>query len=114
MLLDIEPEDDDGSASAEGYRVVSDTICGKSRWSIKFELIFTEPGQEEGTAWRLVYSQGATESQDEVPFQYSDATVQAKRVRLVSRAVEIYEDCETGKALQLAVWGRPGRQAKGI
>lgn len=93
-LLDC-GEDDDEPGDATGFKILSDKVVGQSRWSVISELIFTEPGQPEGEAWRTKYSSGATESQDEMPFQYAK-TVKATRVRLVEKLVKVWQ-CADGK-----------------
>lgn len=60
---------------AEGAKVISDTIYETSRWSVLHELIF----EYEGKIYRTGYSEGATEMQDESPFEY-DTTVECDEV----------------------------------
>lgn len=48
--------------------VVEDTIIGKSRWSIQHVMVF----KRDGRFYRAYYSVGATENQDEGPFEYDD------------------------------------------
>lgn len=79
----------DGDSDITGYAVVQTTLKGSSRWSLIYDLIFTEPGQEPNTAWRVHYSIGATEAQDEEPFQYRD-TVDAELVRLKPKELLIW------------------------
>lgn len=49
-------------------KVVLDTIEDTSRWSIRHRLIF----ELDGTLWEGRYQVGATEMQDESPFEYTD------------------------------------------
>lgn len=70
--------------------VISDTITGKSRWSIIHTLIFRLPDQPPGEAWRVGYSVGATESQHEAPWEWEN-TVTATLVREVERTVKVWE-----------------------
>ena len=51
------------------YEVVSD---GRSRWTINFELVIKT--LVDGRFWKARYSKGATESQDEGPFEYGSST----------------------------------------
>jgi hypothetical protein len=46
--------------------IVRDIITGKSRWSIRHELIF----KLNDKYYRTTYQEGATEYQDEQPWQY--------------------------------------------
>lgn len=48
--------------------VVRDTIVGNSRWAIQYELIF----KYDDKLYRAYYSVGATECQDETPWQDED------------------------------------------
>ena len=47
-----------------GYEVVEDVVTGTSRWSTNYRLVF----KHDGTYYETTYSRGATESQDEQPF----------------------------------------------
>lgn len=79
----------DEDADATGYAVVQETLVGSSRWSLLYDLIFTAPDQEPGTAWRARYSCGATESQDETPFQHK-TTVEAELVRCKKKELLVW------------------------
>ena len=54
------------------YEVVSNIIDGHSRWRINFELVIKT--LVDGRFWKARYSKGATESQDEGPFEYGSST----------------------------------------
>lgn len=57
---------------------VRDRIIGTRRWSLTHEFIF----RHEGKLYRAIYSAGATENQDETPFECQDE-VECKEVREV-------------------------------
>lgn len=60
----------DGYEASEGevgVKVLSDTIIEHRRWSILHELIFS---WTDGKKYRTSYSEGATELQDERPWEY--------------------------------------------
>lgn len=63
--------------------VVRDTITDTSRWSVHHELIF----KLDGKLWQTHYSEGATEYQDERPFEHESEVlcteVIAKKVTVV-------------------------------
>lgn len=59
----------------EGGEIVSRDLLESSRWSLHYELIVRFPDQPKGEAWRFRYSVGASESQDERPWQYEDEVV---------------------------------------
>lgn len=92
--------DCDEDADTTGYTVVQETLVGSSRWSLLYDLIFTAPEQEPGTAWRARYSSGATESQDETPFQYRD-TVAAELVRLKPKELLVWVGDDTNSRINM-------------
>lgn len=49
-------------------QIVRDTQVGTSRWSIIHELIF----KHDGMLYRAKYRVGATEQQDETPWEHED------------------------------------------
>jgi hypothetical protein len=53
---------------SDEYTVVEDIITGKSRWSIMHDVIFMD--NITGKYYKGDYSVGATESQDESPWEY--------------------------------------------
>lgn len=55
---------------------VSDEIVGTGRWSIDHELVF----EYEGKHYRVTYAEGATEMQDERPFEYSSNEIECQEV----------------------------------
>jgi hypothetical protein len=85
--FDVEKLRDLGLPSwCNGGSIISDRIVDKSRWTAEYELIFTLPDQEEGTAWRTYYEVGATENQDHEPWD-DEPTVRCTLVekRMVQR-----------------------------
>ncbi|HBN95102.1 MAG TPA: hypothetical protein DDZ66_02285 [Firmicutes bacterium] len=50
------------------WAALEDKIIDNSRWSIHHEIIF----EYEGKFYKTYYSVGATESQDERPWEYED------------------------------------------
>lgn len=73
-----------------GCTVISDTVIDTSRWSIIYELVFQLDGQPEDEAWCVGYSVGATERQDERPWQDED-TVEATLVKRIQKLVTVWE-----------------------
>ena len=53
-----------------GFTVVKKVITGHSRWSIIYMLVFRR--NDDGQLFGVDYSVGATEYQDEEPFQYQN------------------------------------------
>lgn len=62
QLLDILGEDD------ENFEILENEMIDKSRWSIHYNLVFKE--LDSGKLYETSYSVGATESQDERPWEY--------------------------------------------
>lgn len=50
------------------YNAIEDNIIDNSRWSIVHEIIF----EHDGKFYQTYYSVGATECQDESPWEYED------------------------------------------
>ncbi|WP_343698860.1 hypothetical protein [Caulobacter sp.] len=71
----------------ETYTLISDTIVDNGRWSIHHEMIF----QFDGLFYRTHYSIGATECQDERPFEYDGEFVTCEQVVAVEKTVTVYE-----------------------
>lgn len=51
------------------YNAEEDKVIDNSRWSINHEIIFKDT---DGKMYSTYYSVGATESQDESPWEYED------------------------------------------
>lgn len=66
--------------------IISNTIVENSRWSISHELIF----KYEDVFYRTFYSVGATEMQDESPWEYDD-DVECTEVVPVEKTIIVYE-----------------------
>ena len=84
--FDIEVLNDilDGCSPPEGYTLISDVLVDTSRWSVIYEMIFTEPNQEKDTAWSINYSRPATEQQEGQGDDFdSEATLVKKRQKVI-------------------------------
>lgn len=70
---------------------VLDEITGHSRWSVQHRRIF----RFEGKLYETTYSVGATEMQDESPYEYGGPDEECPEVVAVERLVTVYEriDC---------------------
>ena len=73
----------------ETLEKVSDTLTGKNRWSLLHSLVFRE--KTTGRFFQVGYSEGATEQQDESPFEHEADDVEVVEVRPVERTVTVYE-----------------------
>jgi hypothetical protein len=95
--------------ACEGGAIVSDKLADNNRWSIRHELIFRLPSQPDDEAWLTHYSVGATEQQDERPWEDEDE-VDAVLVREVAKLVKVWEPVRTPEEvrhdhlLEIAGW----------
>lgn len=64
---------------ADSEYVISDRVIDNDRWTIDHELLFSDPA--DGKVYRAYYRTGATELQDEAPWEY-DNTVPAEEMEL--------------------------------
>jgi hypothetical protein len=77
------------SDDPEMLKRISDRITGTGRWSIRHEMVFQD--LRTGKFYVTQYSRGATEQQDETPFQYAKDTIVCHEVRPVEKMVTVYE-----------------------
>lgn len=54
------------------YNAIEDEIVGTSRWSIHHEIVFQD---KDGKFYQTCYSEGATECQEEKPWEYKPVVV---------------------------------------
>lgn len=73
----------------EGLEVVSDTLTGRTRWSVIYTLVFRD--LTDNKYYQINYSTGATELQDERPFDNDQNTIQCHRVQPMQELVTVYK-----------------------
>jgi len=73
---------------SEDGRVLEDKITGVSRWSEQHEVIV----EYKGETYRTKYRKGATELQEEGPWDYEDEATLTK-VERVERMMPVWVDC---------------------
>jgi len=66
---------------------VDNSVYDTSRWSILYEAVVPY----EGKHYRVYYSRGATEYQDEGPFEY-DNEVELVEVKQVEKLTKVWEE----------------------
>lgn len=74
----------------KGGKIISDNIEDHSRWSVHHCIIVQFPGQDEDEAWSMHYSIGATECQDESPWEREDE-VEATLVKRQQKTITVWE-----------------------
>jgi hypothetical protein len=68
---------------------VQNALADTSRWSVHYDLVFREIAT--GKLYETSYSCGATESQDESPFEYEGDEIACVEVKAVEKTVTVYE-----------------------
>ena len=74
-------------ATPEGVAIVDEDILRVGRWSISYRRVFSFGGK----FYETKYSKGATEVQDERPYEYDDDEIECPEVVPVERTVTVYE-----------------------
>jgi hypothetical protein len=82
------------SEAPAGGEICETRIIARSRWSVVYSLVFRFADTPTGYAWRVTYSIGAAEAQDERPWEHG-GVVDATLVRLVHKTVDVWEDADT-------------------
>lgn len=72
---------------SDTVEIIYTDITDTSRWSIIYESVF----KFDGKFYRTYYSVGATESQDERPYDYDDDEIECLEVFPVEKTITVYE-----------------------
>lgn len=80
LLKDILAED------TEDFELLEETLVESTRWSLHYEAIFKEVAT--GKTYRTGYSTGATECQDESPYEYDADDVAVHEVEQIDVVVK--------------------------
>lgn len=68
-----------GYCSEPGFELIENQIFDHGRWSIQFRLIF----KTKNKFYQSYYSRGATEYQDESPYEGEDKFIECQEVRQI-------------------------------
>ena len=74
----------------DGFEKMEDKIVGTSRWSVRHEMVFRFMDK----FYISSYSAGATEQQDESPYEYDgdkDGMVECGEVHQVEKTIKVWE-----------------------
>ena len=71
----------------DGGDTVYDRIIGHRRWSLDYERVFAY----EGRFYLTVYSVGATERQEERPYEYEGNEIECVEVFPREKTITVYE-----------------------
>lgn len=69
------------------YSAIERQIIDKTRWSVVYEIVF----EKDGRFYQTDYSVGATESQDEGPWEYDGDEIACVEVHKVQKMVTVWE-----------------------
>ena len=76
----------------EGFTLVEETLVDTGRWSAKHELVFSFSDESGTEFYKVGYSRGLTEHQDEQPFEHDGDYVPCVPVKLVQKTVDVWEE----------------------
>ena len=68
--------------------IIENKIIEISRWTVNYRMIFKT---EDGGLFETFYESGATEMQDQQPYEYDDDEIECSEVKPVKTVVTIYE-----------------------
>lgn len=71
---------------ADGAKKLKDEMVSKDRWTVTHKLIFSH----EDKCWLVYYRVGATEYQDEGPFDYDGENIECTEVEPFEKTVVRY------------------------
>lgn len=86
MKFSVETMRDIASKESEEYVAVKEEVCDTDRWTIQYEVIFKNVST--GKHYRTFWQRGATEMQDERPFEYDKGEVDCDEVELVEVTIK--------------------------
>ena len=67
--------------------VIKDELIENDRWSLHYSMIF----KLDGKFYETYYQRGATEQQDEQPYEYDNNEIDCYEVFPVEKTITIYE-----------------------
>ncbi len=70
-----------------GYKIIENKIVDTTRWSKVYRMIF----RFEDKFYSSLYQCGATEYQDEEPYEYEDDMIECTEVFPVEKTIIVYE-----------------------
>lgn len=74
--------------NVSGCSLIEDKIIGKNRWTIVYRIIFL---YKNGKYYSTTYRVGATEYQDESPWEYENE-VECIEVKPIEKTITVYEN----------------------
>lgn len=74
----------------ENFKIIEDIICGHRRWSVDHSLVF----KYKDKFYKTNYSHGATEAQDESPYEHDDNEIECQEVIPIEKTIMTYESLD--------------------
>jgi hypothetical protein len=74
----------------DGGETIEDRVIGQSRWAVHHERVF----QHEGRFFRTRYRVGATEYQDEEPYEHEGDEIECVEVFPTEKTITVYLDVD--------------------
>jgi len=68
---------------------VHEEIIGTSRWSVQHQSVWKD--LDSGAFYETTYQVGATECQDEGPYEWEDGPIEFTEVKAVQKTTTVYE-----------------------
>ena len=70
---------------------VQKEVVNTGRWSIIYEQVFSVTKNDETKYYKTGWSEGATENQDESPYEYEEDMIEVSEVFPVEKTIVVYE-----------------------
>jgi hypothetical protein len=74
----------------EGFELVESELIGHGRWSLNYEQVF----MFDGKFYRTIFSKGATEQQEERPYDYEPDEIECDEVEPFEMVITRYRKVE--------------------
>lgn len=71
--------------------VIRDRIVDNGRWTIRHEMIFNHHAK----VYRVFYDVGATEQQEQYPFDYEPDEIECDEMHQVEKVVKVWEKVQS-------------------
>lgn len=94
MVYEDRMDLEDGEYGFEGPAVIKNVqkeIVDTSRWSVIYDQILSVTQGDVTKFYRAGWSEGATENQDERPYEYEDDEIELSEVFPVVKSIVVYE-----------------------
>jgi hypothetical protein len=87
LILTVEQGKELISGDLEGFKTISKTICGQTRWETRYRIVVQR--ENDGKFFSDTYHVGSTEMQDTYPYDYNEP--EFEQVFPKERTITVYE-----------------------